>query len=122
MTSLRVAAVQASYVLTWSCAMARTGADGREPGRDLGAASGAKFGKDVRDVRRDSLGGQDELLGYLLVCEAVGDEPRDFEFAMAERVPRWRGPFMLHRREELCCRVGDGSGPGGFRNGAGLAS
>src|SRR5690349_5641607 len=61
--------------------------DGRAPCRDLGAARGAQLREDMRDVRRDCLGREHQLLRDLPVGEAGRDKLGDLEFACAERMP-----------------------------------
>jgi hypothetical protein len=57
----------------------------RVPGGDLSARAKAELVADVLDV---ALGGalrKEEARGYLLVCQAFGDERGDLELARRER-------------------------------------
>src|SRR5437763_16710843 len=94
--------------------------DGRAPCRDLGAARGAELGENMRDVRRDCLGREYQLLRDLPVGEAGRDKLGDLEFARAERVPGLGLPRTLELGGEPAGRIDDGDGTGGGCEGAGF--
>ena len=87
--------------------------DGRAPCRDLGAARGAQLCEDMRDVRRDCLGREHQLLRDLPVGEAGRDKLGDLEFARAERVPGLGLPRTVELGGEPAGGSDDSGGTGG---------